>query len=146
MQEIIKAIAQWLAPLLSAAISAYIAVIQHNGESKRDEARADADEKRAAEAQWRKELMSRMDSQDKKIELLVLAQATDMRSDIIHKCHRYLDDLGMASVEEKDALKAHHKEYKKFCKTNEIENDFIDVMVQRVMDLPERSKTTEVEV
>ena len=61
-----------------------------------------------------------------------------MRSDIIHKVHRYLDDLGMASVEEKQALKEQHKEYGHFCKINGIENDFLDDMIKRVMNLPER--------
>lgn len=61
-----------------------------------------------------------------------------MRSDIVHKCHRYLDDLGKASTEEKDALKAEHDEYSAVCAANEITNNFVDMMVQRVMELPER--------
>lgn len=61
-----------------------------------------------------------------------------MREGIGHKCHRYLDDLGKASTEEKDALKAEHDEYSAVCAANEITNNFVDMMVQRVMELPER--------
>lgn len=51
---------------------------------------------------------------------------------------RYLDDLGKASTEEKDALKAEHDEYSAVCAANEITNNFVDMMVQHVMELPER--------
>lgn len=44
MEEIIKAIAQWLAPIVGTATKAYIAVVQRNGEHKRDSAVVAADE------------------------------------------------------------------------------------------------------
>lgn len=109
------------------------------GERKRDEARAETEAKRRAEAQWRSDIEARMESQDNLISTILTAQCSQIRSDIIHKCHRYLDDIGMASVEEKEALKAEHNEYSAVCKANSIENNFVDQMVQRVMDLPERS-------
>lgn len=105
---------------------------------RRELARAQQDEDRQETKRWRDSMMQRMDKQDDKINLLVLAQATDMRSDIIHKCHRYLDDLGKASTEEKEALSAQHREYQNFCDTNDLDNNFIDSMVKRVMALPER--------
>lgn len=135
-------------------------------ETKRNQAKADTDAKREAEAQWREsvdrllseqssalsnvardridwyawreEMVKLMDNQDERINTILTAQCSQMRSDIIHKCHRYLDDLGKASTEEKDALKAEHEEYSAVCKANGIVNNFVDMMVQRVMDLPER--------
>lgn len=109
-----------------------------SAEDKRDAARAETDAKRAAEAQWRDSVVSRLDKQDVRIDTILTAQCSQMRSDIVHKCHRYLDDLGRASTEEKDALKAEHEEYSAVCKANGIVNNFVDMMVQRVMELPER--------
>lgn len=145
MQEIIKAIAQWLAPLLSTAISAYIAVIQRSGESKRDEARADTDAKRAAEAQWRNDVEQRMaefekalESQNKKIDFILRGQLTQMRSDLVHKAHRYIDDLGCASTDEKNAFDVQYKDYAAICEANGIENDFITSLHSQVKALPGR--------
>lgn len=107
-------------------------------EEKRDAARADTDAKRAAEAEWRDCMVARLDQQDERIDTILTAQCSQMRSDIVHKCHRYLDDLGKASTEEKDALKAEHEEYSGVCKANGIVNNFVDLMVRRVMELPER--------
>lgn len=108
------------------------------GEAKRNQARADTDAKRAAEAEWRECVVKRLDKHDELMDTILTAQCSQMRSDIIHKCHRYLDDLGCASIEEKDALKAEHDEYSAVCAANEITNNFVDMMVQRVMELPER--------
>ena len=109
-----------------------------SAEDKRDAARAETDAKRAAEAEWRDCMVRRLDVQDQRIDTILTAQCSQMRSDIIHKCHRYLDDLGRASTEEKDALKAEHEEYSAVCKANGIVNNFVDLMVRRVMELPER--------
>lgn len=108
------------------------------GEARRNQAKADTDAKRAAEAEWRNCVVARLDQQDERIDTILTAQCSQMRSDIVHKCHRYLDDLGKASTEEKDALKAEHDEYSAVCAANEITNNFVDMMVQRVMELPER--------
>ena len=108
------------------------------GEAKRNQARADTDAKRVAEAEWRECVVKRLDKHDELMDTILTAQCSQMRSDIIHKCHRYLDDLGCASIEEKDALKAEHDEYSAVCAANEITNNFVDMMVQRVMELPER--------
>lgn len=88
---------------------------------------------------WRAEIIQQMQAQDDRIATVLQAQCSQMRSDIIHKCHRYLDDLGKASTEEKEALKAEHDEYAAMCAANDIVNNFVDLMVQRVMDLPERT-------
>ena len=115
------------------------------GEAKRNDAKADTDAKRAAEAQWRADTDKRMAdfeqvlvSQDKNIGLVLRGQITQMRSDIIHKAHRYLDDLGCASTEEKDAFNAEYEEYCMLCKAANVENDFVDTLHQQVMALKGR--------
>lgn len=87
---------------------------------------------------WRAEIIAQMQERDKRIDTILQAQCTQMRSDIIHKCHRYLDDLGRASTEEKEALNAEHQEYSAMCEANDIVNNFVDKLVERVMQLPER--------
>ena len=87
---------------------------------------------------WRAEMIAQMQAQDERISTVLQAQCTQMRSDIIHKCHRYLDDLGRASTEEKEALSAEHDEYSAMCAANDIVNSFVDKLVERVMQLPER--------
>ena len=139
----------WLAPIMSTLITtgglALINAKINMGERKRDEARAETEEKRAAEAKWRGEVIDRLDAQDAKLDeqaktisTVLTQQCSQTRSDILHKCHRYLDDIGKASIEEKEALHAEHEEYAQICKANGIENSFIDALVQRVMELPER--------
>lgn len=137
-----EGIIAWLAPILStiivtaatASINAKIA----SGERKRDEARAETDAKRAAEAKWRDDVDKRLSDMEDKLGRSITQQTVQIRSDIIHKCHRYLDDLGRASSEEKETLSDAYEQYCKFCEDLEMENDFIDMMVNRVMALPER--------
>jgi predicted phage gp36 major capsid-like protein len=132
----------WLAPLLSTlittAMTAYIATVQHRGEQKRDEARKETEAKRAAEARWREDIEGRLDEQDSKIDAVLKGQTTQMRSDLIHRAHRYLDDLGRASTDEKDAFDEEYKDYCAMCEAYGIKNSFIDALAERVMDLPER--------
>lgn len=108
------------------------------GEQRRNDARAETDAKRKAEAEWRESITKRLDDMEDKLNRSVLQQTVQIRSDIIHKCHRYLDDLGRASSEEKETLSDAYEQYCKFCADLDIENDFIDMMVARVMELPER--------
>jgi len=137
-----EGIIAWLAPILStiivtaatASINAKIA----SGERKRDEARAETQAKRDAEAKWRDDVDKRLSDMEDKLGRSITQQTVQIRSDIIHKCHRYLDDLGRASSEEKETLSDAYEQYCKFCEDLEIENDFIDMMVSRVMALPER--------
>ena len=87
---------------------------------------------------WRESVDERFDDIESKLGRSIAQQAAQTRSDIIHKCHRYIDDLGMASIEEKDALADEHKQYCAFCADLDVENDFINDLVGRVMALPER--------
>lgn len=115
-------------------------------EKKRLTAKAATEEKRAIEAKWREEVESRMknfeqyfSTQNKIIDLILRGQVSQMRSDIIHKAHRYLDDLGRASAEEKNAFNEEYKEYNLICKTAEIKNNFVQSLHDQVMALPGRS-------
>lgn len=134
-----------LSVLVQAAGLAIIAGIQKSADAKRDKAKADTNAKRAAEAKWRdsvdrklSELAEGISDVDSKTNRSIAIQASQMRSDIVHKCHRYLDDLGKASIEEKQALHDEHVQYSQFCDDLGIDNNFIDNLVARVMELPER--------
>lgn len=108
------------------------------GEAKRNDAKAETEAKRAAEAAWREEVDKRLADIEEKMDRTILQQAMQIRSDIVHKCHRYLDDLHAASIEEKNVLADQHKQYSQFCKDLGIVNDFIDNLVAKVMELPNR--------
>jgi len=132
----------WLAPILSTIIIT-AATASINAHIKRrdkvaDERHAETEAKRKTEAEWREGVTKRLDDIEDKLGRSISQQASQTRSDIVHKCHRYLDDLGRASTEEKEALADEHKQYSRFCDDLGIDNNFIDELVARVMDLPER--------
>lgn len=124
--------------LVQAAGLAIIAWLQKMADAKMDEAKADTDKKREAEAEWRDSIDRRLDNIEDRQSRSIAAQAAQIRSDIVHKCHRYLDDLGRASTEEKESLHDEHNQYSQFCDDLDLENNFIDNLVNRVMALPER--------
>lgn len=138
MRHILTWVAPIVAALLTCAGQLWLNARFKRADEKRDQARADTDAKRRAEAEWRDAIDRRLDHQDERIEAVLQVQCSQTRSDIIHKCHRYLDDLGRASTEEKAALHAEHAEYAAMCEANDIVNSFVDKLVERVMQLPER--------
>lgn len=87
---------------------------------------------------WREEIVKLIDDQDRRTKSLLKAHVTQMRSDCLHRAHRYLDDLGCASTEEKEAFWAEYQEYCELCEQYGIENNFVKELAQRVMHLPER--------
>ena len=103
-----------------------------------DQAKAYFKAYREESREWRESVDGRFDDIEDKLSRSIAQQAAQTRSDIIHKCHRYLDDMGEASIEEKAALHDEHAQYCKFCADLDIENDFINELVDRVMELPER--------
>ena len=114
-------------------------------EAKRNQAKADTDAKRAAEAQWREDMEARMQkleqcltTQKENMGLILKGQISQMRSDIIHKAHRYLDDLGCASTEEKNAYDEEYNEYCLLCETADIKNEFVQSLHDQVIALPGR--------
>lgn len=115
------------------------------GEEKRNQAKADTDAKREAEAKWREDMERRMDEFEAKLAEMndkanatLRGQLTQMRSDTVHKAHRYLDDLGCASTEEKQAFDAEYQEYARLCDAYGIENEFVENLHRQVMALPGR--------
>lgn len=142
MMDMVAHIWAWLAPiaagLLTLAGQLWLNDRFKRADEKRDQARADNDAKSAAEAEWRSGVEQRLDIHDAKIDSVLKGQCTQMRSDIVHKTHRYLDDLGMASTEEKQAFWAEYEDYQLICEQYGIENHFVDELAKRVMELPER--------
>ena len=88
---------------------------------------------------WRKKMQNSFADIDETMRTVLEAQCTQMRSDITHKAHRYMDDLQCASDEEKQSLQAEYDIYCSICKKYGIENHFVEHMVRKVMELPSRS-------
>ena len=132
----------WVAPIASTvivtALTAQIKARQDAAERKRDEAQAETEAKRRAEAEWRERVDGRLDRQDDKIAAVLKGQTTQMRSDLVHRAHRYIDDLGCAGMEEKDAFWAEYEDYCEICKQHGIKNSFVDRLARQVMELPDR--------
>lgn len=134
----------WFGPIVAALLTCagqlWLNQKFKRADAKRDEARRDTDAKRAAEAEWRNCVVARLDQQDERIDTILTAQCSQMRSDILHKAHRYIDDLGCASTEEKEALWAEWEDYSAICDANNITNHFIDKLANQVMSLPNREE------
>ena len=140
MDEIIA----WAAPILSTIIIT-AATASINAQAKKhervaEERHQETEQKRKVEAEWRAEIASQMQEQDKRIDTILRAQCTQMRSDAIHRAHRYIDDLGCSSIEEKQSFYAEWEEYQRICEAYGITNNFVDGLVQQVMSLPDRPK------
>lgn len=133
---------QWAAPILSTLIITYLTARINqriaDGERKRDAARAETEAERRERAEWRGRVEERLHGQDERLETVLNAQCILMRTDLIHKAHRYIDDLGCAGTEEKQAFWAEYEEYQAICDANDIVNHFVDQLVQQVMELPNR--------
>lgn len=133
----------WLAPIASTLIicAGQLALNSRfkHADEKRDQARAETEQKLQIEQEWRDSIASHMDNQDHKIDTILEAQCSQMRSDIIHRAHRYMDDLGCASLEEKRAFWDEYMKYQEMCEISKTENGFINDMVKKVMSLPNRT-------
>lgn len=83
----------WLAPIASTVIvAAATASINSKiaaGERKRDEARADTEAKRKAEAEWRESVASHMQAQSQQMSLMTTALQSTMRASLIHNAEKY---------------------------------------------------------
>lgn len=136
----------WAAPIAATLVTLagqlWLNARFKRADEKRDQAKADTDAKRRAEAEWRSCVERQLAAHDDKIYAVLRGQTTQMRSDLIHKAHRYLDDLGKASTDEKDAFHEEYKDYCAICDAYGIQNSFIDSIAQRVMALPERDVQT----
>lgn len=129
-------------PLLLLIGQAIVAVGQRKVSQRMDEGQAKTDAKRAAEAEWREHVVTRLDQQDERIDTIITAQCSQMRSDLIHRAHRYIDDLGCAGTEEKQSFWAEYEDYMRICDANSIVNHFIDNLAKQVMALPNRGENS----
>lgn len=142
----IKELIDWLAAnpltlgLLTLAGQLWLNQRFKMADEKRDSARADTEAKRAAEAEWRECVVTRLDKQDERIDTILTAQCSQMRSDLIHRAHRYIDDLGCAGTEEKQSFWAEYEDYVSICDANNVMNHFIDNLANQVMALPNREE------
>lgn len=125
----------WAAPIVSTLVITWLTAVINRwmDESQKDRERKDAERK-----EWQESVDAKLKEQDKKIDAVMLGQTTQMRSDITHKIHRYMDDLGCASTEEKSSLNAEHEVYSDICEEYGIKNDFVAHMIEQVMELPGR--------
>ena len=156
----------WLAPILSTlivtALTAQINARSKIADEKRDEARAEAAMQREKQAEWQRSVDEKLQAhedfiaerddwfewrrrierdfaeQNSRTAVILELQCSQIRSDLIHRSHRYIDDLGCASTEEKDAFWAQYEDYQRICEANGIENHFIDRLAAQVMALPTR--------
>lgn len=138
----VQPIVAWAAPI-AAALATCAGQLALNArfkmaDEKRDSARAETQAKRDAEAAWRDSVEARLTEQDGKIDAVLRGQTTQMRSDLVHRAHRYIDDLHAASTDEKQAFWAEYEDYVAICEANGITNSFIDNIAQQVMELPNR--------
>lgn len=133
--ESLEPILTWAAPIASTLVVTWLTAIINKwmNESKKDREREEAERR-----EWRKGVDARLEKQEKVMNSVLNLSCSNSRGDIVHKCHRYLDDLHCASHEEKQALKAQNEDYELVCKENKIQNDYVRQLVQRVMELPER--------
>lgn len=140
----------WLAPIVATLVTLagqlWLNQRFKRADEKRDQARAETDAKRRAEQEWRDAMERRMDEFERLLaeqcantSLTLRNQITQMRSDLVHKTHRYLDDLGCASADEKNAYDSEYKEYMQLCEAADIENSFIEQLHEQVMALPGRT-------
>lgn len=129
-------------PLLLLIGQTLVALGQRKLNQRMDEGQAKTDAKRAAEAEWREHVVTRLDQQDERIDTILTAQCSQMRSDLIHRAHRYVDDLGCAGTEEKQSFWAEYEDYMRICDANSIVNHFIDNLAKQVMALPNRGENS----
>ena len=127
-------------PLLLLVGQTLVALGQRKISQRMDEGQAKTDAKRKAEAEWRDSIDRRLDQQDGRIDTILTAQCSQMRSDLIHRAHRYIDDLGCAGTEEKQSFWAEYEDYMRICDASNIVNHFIDNLAKQVMALPNRDE------
>lgn len=84
---------------------------------------------------WRADLSKRIDTINGSLVCV-------MRGDLIHKAHRYVDDKGYASIEEKESWHEEWRQYQSICPRN----GFIDALAEQVMALPEHPTGTDAEL
>lgn len=138
MEQLVGGIINVVTTLAIAAGGALIAIGQRRIERKDDERHEETEAERKRRDSWREGMSSRVGRLEAVLDVILELQLSQMRSDLVHRAHRYLDDLHAASTEEKDVFWAQYEDYTRLCAAHNKENEFIDRLAQRVMQLPER--------
>ena len=136
MDNAITGFLGWAAPIASTvivtALTAQIKARQDAAERKRDEAQAETDAKRRAEAEWRERVEGSVAGIDTKLDALNEATQTTMRTTLLHYIEKYLT-RGWVTPEERASLMDMHRKYAALNA-----NGFIDSYMARVAELPDR--------
>ena len=126
----------WVSPIASTvivtALTAQIKARQDAAERKRDEAQAETEAKRRAEAEWRERMEGSMADIDAKLDALNDATQTTMRTEILHLVEKFLT-RGWITPEERASLFDMHRKYSALNA-----NGFIDSYIERINHLPDR--------
>lgn len=140
MEQLLGGIINVVTTLAIAAGGAFIAVGQRRVERKDDERHEEAEAERKRRDAWREGMSARVGKLEAALDVLLRLYLSQIRSDITHKCHRYVDDLNAASTEEKESLWAQYEDYKAVCDAHGIDNHYIDKLVEQTMELPPRER------
>lgn len=136
MDNAITGFLAWAAPIASTvivtALTAQIKARQDAAERKRDEAQAETEAKRRAEAEWRERIWGSVADIDAKLDVLNEATQTTMRTEILHLVEKYLT-RGWVTPEERASLFDMHRKYSALNA-----NGFIDGYIERIKNLPDR--------
>ena len=136
MDNVITSFLGWVAPIASTvivtALTAQIKARQDAAERKRDEAQAETEAKRRAEAEWRERVEGSVAGIDAKLDVLNEATQTTMRTTLLHYIEKYLT-RGWVTPEERASLMDMHRKYAALNA-----NGFIDGYMARVAELPDR--------
>lgn len=136
MDGAITSFIAWAAQIASAvivtALTAQIKARQDEAERKRDEAQAETEAKRRAEAEWRERVEGSVAGIDAKLDVLNEATQTTMRTTLLHYIEKYLT-RGWVTPEERASLMDMHRKYAALNA-----NGFIDGYMRRVAELPDR--------
>lgn len=136
MDNVITGFLSWAAPIASTvivtALTAQIKARQDAAERKRDEAQAETEAKRKAEAEWRERVGDSVAGIDAKLDVLNEATQTTMRTTLLHYIEKYLT-RGWVTPEERASLMDMHRKYAALNA-----NGFIDGYMRRVAELPDR--------
>ena len=89
------------------------------------------EERKAERERDHRQLMARLDEQDRKLDLLFSAQACTMRSDLVHKAQKYIYELHWATPEEVSSWNAEWEEYRALGA-----DGYIDGIAKQVLALP----------
>ena len=103
-----------------------------------DERHEETEKERQRRDSWREGMSSRVGRLETVLDVILELQLSQMRSDLVHRAHRYVDDRGAASTEEKDVFWQQYQDYIRLCDAHGKDNNFIDRLAQQVMDLPTR--------